>query len=106
MLYGAGELAEIAALSADDARIEIICVIDAVATARRCAGRPIVADFAAARAMAGDDGVDAVIVTDVRAPQQSFDTMRAEASRLDLAPDRVLAPDLLRVAPSRPAEAR
>ena len=43
VLYGAGELAEIAALSATEKEIEIICVIDREAGARRCAGRPIMA---------------------------------------------------------------
>jgi DNA-binding MarR family transcriptional regulator len=98
VLYGAGELAEIAALGADDQEIEIVCVIDGEASARRCAGRPIVGDWPAARALAGEGGIDAVIVTDVRAPQQSYDAIRAQALLAGLAPDRVLAPDLLRIA--------
>src|SRR5437870_2166901 len=44
-LYGAGDLAEIAVLSAGEAGIEVICVIDPRATGRHCAGLPVVADL-------------------------------------------------------------
>jgi hypothetical protein len=96
-LYGAGELAEIAVLSAGDAECEVACVIDGGWGARHCAGRPVVADAASALALAPD--LEAVIVTDAASPQQSFDEARAAAPTLGLAADRVLAPDLLRIAP-------
>jgi DNA-binding MarR family transcriptional regulator len=100
-LYGAGELAEIAVLSAGDAECEIVCVIDGTARARHCAGRPIVADAAAAMALARDPGLEAIVVTDSVTPQQSFDELRAAAPGLGLAAERVVAPDLLRIV--RPA---
>ena len=98
-LYGAGELAEIAVLSAAEAEAEIVCVIDPEATARSCAGRPIVPDFAAASALAGADGIDAVLVTDTRAPQQNFAAVRAVAAQNGLGAERVLAPEVLRLTP-------
>jgi DNA-binding MarR family transcriptional regulator len=95
-LWGAGELAEIAVLSAGDAECEIVCVIDEAAPARPCAGRPVVANAAAAAALA--QGLDAIVVTDAASPQQSFEAARAAAAALGLAAERVLAPDLLRIA--------
>src|SRR5213592_4540261 len=44
-LYGAGDLAEIAVLSAGESGIEVVCVIDLEAAGRRCAGLPVVADL-------------------------------------------------------------
>jgi DNA-binding MarR family transcriptional regulator len=97
VLCGAGELAEIAVLSATDAEVEIICIIDAGATVRSCARCPIVADFAEARTRAGADGIDAVVVTDARAAQDSFAAMLAAAFAFGLGHECVVAPDLLRI---------
>jgi predicted transcriptional regulator len=98
-LYGAGELAEIAVLSAAEADVEIVCVIDPETTARSCAGRPVAADLAAALALAGTGGIDALLVTDTRAPQQAFVAARAAAEAAGLTPGHVLAPELLRLTP-------
>ncbi len=95
-LVGAGDLAEIAVLSAADSGVEIVAVIDA-ADGKSCAGRPIVRDLAAA--IAGDTArvLDAVIITDTRAPQASFDAARDEAAARGMPPERILAPGLLRI---------
>jgi transcription antitermination factor NusG len=79
-LYGASDLAGIAILSAGETTVEVRCVIDAGAHGRRCGGRPIVADLAAA---IKDDvrPIDAIILTDTRAPQASFDALLAMARR-------------------------
>jgi len=98
VLYGAGELAEIAILSAAEAEVAVLGVVDAASGASACAGRPIVPDLAKAAALAGSEGVDAIIVTDVAAPQQRFEAALAEAAGLGMTPDRVLALDLLRIA--------
>jgi DNA-binding MarR family transcriptional regulator len=97
-LAGAGELAEIAVLGATETKIEIVAVIDA-AGGHSCAGRPAVRDLAAVLALAGDGPLDAIIVTDTRAPQASFEAILVEASRHGMAADRVLAPELLRITP-------
>jgi DNA-binding MarR family transcriptional regulator len=95
-LAGAGELAEIAVLGATETKVEIVAVID-LAGGRSCAGRPVVHDVAAAVALAGDGLLDAVILTDTRTPQISFEALLAEASRHGIAAERILAPELLRI---------
>src|SRR5271154_6043221 len=47
MLYGGGDLAEIAVLSAAEAEIDIAGVIDTAGTNTSCAGRPVLRDLAA-----------------------------------------------------------
>lgn len=94
-LYGAGELAEIAVLSAADAGIEIVAVIDANVSIRRCAGVPVVADVAAAQEEAGRASLDGVILTDTRAPQARFEELLVTARRHGLRADQVVAPSLL-----------
>jgi DNA-binding MarR family transcriptional regulator len=94
-LYGAGELAEIAALSAGDSGVEIICVVDAGAVGKRCAGLPIVADLSAAQRQDPEHAVDAIVVTDTRSPQVSFEQLRTLVLAEGFAPERVVAPRLL-----------
>lgn len=96
-LYGAGDLAEIAVLSAGETGIAIVCVIDAVQAGRRCAGIPVVADLAAAQAMGEGDRLDAVILTDTEAPQARYAALLAIAAEHGLAPGSIVAPSLLRV---------
>jgi DNA-binding MarR family transcriptional regulator len=95
-LYGAGELAEIAVLSAGDADCEIAGIVDARAEGGHCAGRPVVKDAAAI------SGFDAIVVTDAATPQESFLAACAAANRIGLPAGRVLAPDLLRIAGATP----
>lgn len=95
-LAGEGELAEIAVLSAADTKVQITCVIDGASSKERCAGRPVVADLKAAHAQ-GETGLDAVIITDVRAPQATYEAICKAAREADLPTQRVLAPDVLRI---------
>jgi DNA-binding MarR family transcriptional regulator len=97
-LVGVGELAEIASLSKGESGIEIVCVIDAAASAGDCAGLPVVADLAAAVSAAGPAGLDALFVT---APQQNFEALVEGALRQGLAAERVLAPSILHLSPAR-----
>ena len=99
-LAGAGELAEIARLCAAEAGVELVAVVDRQWPDRRFAGLPVLAELGA---LAGDK-VDAVVVTDVRAPQATFDAMLTAAAATGLAADRVLAPKLLRISVVRPPE--
>lgn len=101
VLVGAGELAEITALSAAEAGVTIVAVVDANGTARSCAGRPVVRDLAAALALGPP--LDAIVITDTRAPQASFDAMLIEMSRHNLDADHILAPQLLHIT-RRPAQ--
>jgi DNA-binding MarR family transcriptional regulator len=98
-LYGASDLAEIAILSADETAVEVVYVIDSASHARRCGGRSIVPDLAAAVADLSRP-LDGIILTDTRAPQASFDTLLEVARRSGLAESAVLAPSLLRLSPA------
>ena len=97
-LYGTGDLAEIAILSASETSVDVLCVIDPGAHGHGCGGRPIVPDLAAAMS---DDSrpIDGIILTDTRAPQASFDTLLTVATRSGLAEHSILAPSLLRISP-------
>jgi DNA-binding MarR family transcriptional regulator len=85
-LAGCGELAEIATLCAMEQDISLIGMIDAKATSKRFAGLKI---FATAKKLRG---LDAVIVTDLRAPQAVFDALARE-----LPDERLFTPPLLGV---------
>lgn len=96
-LYGAGDLAEIAVLSAGETGIEVVCVIDVGdrgRAGRSCAGVPVVADLAAAEA-ASAGGFDGIIVTDTEAPQAAFDELHAIGAASGFPAGRVVAPSLL-----------
>jgi DNA-binding MarR family transcriptional regulator len=90
-LGGRGDLAEIAILCALHHEIEIAGLIDE--------GNPddTFLRYPVTPALAALGAVDAVIVTDLGAPQRRFEAMRAE-----IAPKRVLAPPLLKVSPRFP----
>ena len=105
-LYGAGELAEIAVLSAGESQVEIVCVIDAVRAGRRCGGLPVVADIPAARALAGPAPLDGLILTDTQGPQARFDELAAGTAAHGFDLRQIVAPRLLGIsAPPVMAEA-
>jgi DNA-binding MarR family transcriptional regulator len=96
-LGGAGDLAEIAVLSAGETAIDVLCVIDPEQPGRRCGGLTIVPDLPAALLLAGVRGLDGVIVTDTRAPQASFENLLSAAELNSLPVGCVVAPILLRI---------
>lgn len=97
-LVGDGELAEIAALSATEAQVEIVCVIDRRSRRQHCAGRPVVPDLVAAQALCqGQGGLQAFVATDMNAPQAVFEWASALALRSGLPDGRVFAPKILRI---------
>ena len=104
-LYGAGDLAEIAVLSAGESGIEVVCVIDVGEAGRRRAGVPVVADLAAARLAAGPGGLDGIILTDTEAPQARFEQLMVQAATHGFAADWIVAPSLLGVSAVPAAEA-
>ncbi len=89
-LCGAGELAEIAILCADSHAVQLIGVVamDGGAGVGRL---PLVTDLAALAKP------DAVVITDQRTPQQSYDRMVTQLPR-----ERVLAPRLLNISRTPP----
>jgi len=66
-LIGSGDLAEIMALTALDSSLKIVGIVDAAAAGSRVAGLDVVAD------LVDLDSVEAVIITDMRSPQKSYD---------------------------------
>ena len=97
-LVGSGELAEIMVLSAADTPVEIVCVIDAEGSTVSLAGRPVVRDLAAALDLTQDSGgLDTLVITDLKTPQDTFETIAEAAGDAGLGGDRVLAPALLRI---------
>ncbi len=85
-LAGSGELAEIATLCAAEHGVSLIGIIDPHARAESVAGLSIHSELETL------PDVDAVIVTDLRAPQAVFDALSQE-----MPADKVLAPPLLRI---------
>ncbi len=97
-LIGAGELAEIAVLSAGETPAEIVCVADARAAAGRCAGVPVVKDLTEVLRLAGGEaGLDGFLITDTQAPQSAYDAALKQAAAAGFAADRVMVPALLRI---------
>ena len=92
-LAGCSELAEIATIAALDSSVEIVAVFDERSNQESFAGLKVTNSFD------GDDAVDAVIITDSRAPQQTAERLRAL-----MGSDKVLSPPLLHVVNSRDVE--
>lgn len=87
VLAGRSDLAEIAAICALETGAEIVAVVDAKSATPQFFGLPVVASF--------DDvagGFDAVIVTDLLTPQETFGSAVERFGA-----DRVLVPNLLRM---------
>jgi DNA-binding MarR family transcriptional regulator len=83
---GSGELAEIALLSAHEAEISVVGIVDAATNRARINGVPILRDLRAAV------DIDAVIITEARAPYDCYRLIAAE-----IPAQRILAPKLLRL---------
>jgi DNA-binding MarR family transcriptional regulator len=89
-LCGGGELAEIAMLCADSHGVTLIGLVE-TAGGRIVGKLPLVSDFAALTAP------DAVVITDQRTPQQTYERIVALLPR-----ERVLAPRLLNISRTPP----
>tara|TARA_Y100000588_G_scaffold359512_1_gene418569 strand:+ start:624 stop:1268 length:645 start_codon:yes stop_codon:yes gene_type:complete len=90
-LAGCGELAEITTLCAAEHQVDLVGIIDPKARRKSVAGLKVCVS------LSNLTGVDAVIVTDLRAPQAVF-----EALSCDMPTDRILAPPLLRISRQEP----
>ncbi|MCW8835641.1 MAG: winged helix-turn-helix transcriptional regulator [Rhodospirillales bacterium] len=95
-IHGAGELAEIALLAAREAGVELVAVIDPTRNISHFHDLPIVRTVQEA---SNPRQLDAVIVTSVSAPQESYESILKTFPQ-----ERVLTPSLLHV--SRDAEDR
>lgn len=72
VLFGAGELAEIANLSAQDCEIEVLGLIQPGSNQAQFSGLPVINTL---DAVSGLD-VDAVVITSTDAPQQAYDMLQ------------------------------
>lgn len=91
LLAGVSDLAEIATLCAADAGIDLVAILDPASSESRYAGLDVIS------ALADAPVFDAVVVTDFRTAQQTFDRLSEEID-----PDRVHAPALLKISRARP----
>lgn len=85
-LIGGGDLTEITMLCAMQHEVEIVGIVDPNSTEPRFMDRPVVADLAAL------ENVDAAIVTDLRAPQATYERYAQQVP-----PGRLVAPPLLKI---------
>jgi len=88
VVVGAGDLAEIATLSAAEYGIDLVAVVEPGRNAGRFAGLRVV------RSLAEAGPFDAVFLADIRTPQATYDALLA-----DVRPERILSPRTLRIAP-------
>ncbi len=85
-LVGDGDLAEIATLAAREVPVELVMVIAPGSNVRSAAGLPVAANLDSARE------VDAVLLTDIRSAQATYDALCEW-----LPGERILTPELLRI---------
>lgn len=85
-LYGVGDLAEIAILCAMRHPVQVMGVADDQAKI------DLFLDLNVARSVKGFPRIDGALLTESRSPQKSYDLLSSQ-----IAPDRILVPDLLHV---------
>lgn len=90
-LAGVGDLGEIATLCASDSLVDLVGFYDPDCNADLFADLPVVKQIAAL------PDFDAIVVTNFRQPQETFDQLVKQIN-----PDLVFAPDLLHVSRKRP----
>lgn len=90
VLFGGGELAEIALLAASGTGVRAIAIVDEKAQTPLPHGIPVVANLEDA------DVHDGVVITDACQPQQVYEWLRER-----LPETRIFAPALLRITPDR-----
>ena len=100
IFIGSGDLAEVAILSAMGCGVKVVAVFDPAATNDQCAGLPIVKSLEALEDIAGEDSVDAVLLTATDCPTESLTSAYDVARHFGYeGHDRVLVPEFLRLPP-------
>ncbi len=85
-LIGCGDLTEITMLCAMQHEVEIVGIVDSAFSEPRFMDRPVVADLAML------ENIDAVIVTDLQAPQATYEKYARQVPQ-----GRLVAPPLLKI---------
>lgn len=94
ILLGDGELAEVTILSALEANIEIVAIVDERLGRRICGGRPVVPSIETAIDALPADAIVALVLTDMHRPQETFDNIRRWAESCERRCS-LIAPELL-----------
>jgi DNA-binding MarR family transcriptional regulator len=85
--YGAGELSEIALLALNDAGLRPVAVIEPTRNVETFHGVPVARTIDEAQSIAA---VDAIIITESRHPQATFDTLHKASNDLPIVTPRLL----------------
>lgn len=91
-LIGAGELAEVAVLSARDVGVEIVAVVDESRSGESCAGEGVSKDV-----RLDSRSVDALILTAIEQPQLQYDKIVSRMREAGFPDERLLVPECLRL---------
>jgi len=75
-LFGAGELAEIATLSAQGGKVEVLALIHPGLNQEQFSGLPVISSLGALQG----HGIDAVVITSSDAPQDAYELLRGHFS--------------------------
>ncbi len=89
-LVGAGDLAEVAVLSASEAGVQVVAIVDSSWAGRRCAGRPVVSELHEAVHLA-----DALIFTAMDQIQLQHSNTLAAMRAANFPESRLLVPAIL-----------
>jgi FlaA1/EpsC-like NDP-sugar epimerase len=86
VLVGAGDLAEVAALSAIEVGVEVVGIVDPGAMTSRCAGRPIFRSIDALKSYLADNGVkvDTIVTTAIADAPAMIKLANEVTSRLNI----------------------
>jgi hypothetical protein len=99
VLAGATELAEAALLSAREARVEIVGLVDARRAGGLHVGLAISGDLGAFTGIA-----DAIVMCDMQNPQTVYEDLLVQGRAIGLDDSRIVGPALLRLRAVKPAE--
>lgn len=91
-LIGAGDLAEVAVLSASEVGVRVVAIVDPSRVNGYCAGAPIVADLESVR-----NDVDALIFTSIEEPQFRYDIAIRLVAAAGFPEERLLLPEFLQL---------
>lgn len=95
VLFGDGDVAEIAIVSALDAGAMIHAVIDPLAKREQCAGVPVVPDLKSALAVTEIGAPDRVVVTALNDPHSAYRSACAQVEVVGLFSDIIAVPRIL-----------
>jgi DNA-binding MarR family transcriptional regulator len=100
LLLGSGDLTEVMLISAADAEVEVLAILDPTRASIRCAGRPVLHEVSALPAALAPQ---AIVLTAPDPDGALMRTARALAERFGLPADAILRPDLPGLRAASPA---